>query len=80
MEKTMPERHSFHHLPLRKLGFEYVPAVPVDIPGMADTLVRLDIKTKQYEQALQGLSQTYTIRGTIACAYLRRPCGRRLGW
>ena len=54
----MPEKHSFHHLPLRKLGFEYVPAVPVDI----------------------GLSRTYTIRGTTARAYLRRPCGRRLGW
>jgi hypothetical protein len=78
----MPEKHSFHHLPLRKLGFEYVPAVPVDIPRMADTLVRLGIKTKtkQYEQTLQGLSRTYTIRGTTARAYLRRPCGRRLGW
>ena len=30
--------------------------------------------------ALQGLARTYTIRGTIAPAYLRRPCGRRLGW
>jgi hypothetical protein len=29
---------------------------------MGDTLVRLGIKTKQYEQALQRLSQTYTIR------------------
>ena len=58
----MPGKHSFHHLPLRKLGFEYVPAVPVDIPGMADTLVRLGIKTKQYQQALQGLSRTYKIR------------------
>jgi hypothetical protein len=55
----MPEKPSFHHPPLRKLGFEYVPAVPLDIPGMADTPVRL---------------------GTIARAYLRRPCGRRLGW
>jgi hypothetical protein len=31
------------------------------------------IKTKQYEQALQGLSQAYTIRATIARAYLHRP-------
>ncbi len=58
----MPENHSFHHLPLRKLGFQRVPAVPLDIPGMADTLVRLGIKTKQYERALPCLSQTYTIR------------------
>ena len=56
-----------------------MPAVPVDLPGMADTLVRLGIKTKQYEQALPGLARTYTIRGTIAPACLRRPCGRRLG-
>ena len=76
----MPEKPSLHHLPLRKLGFEYVPAVPVDIPGMADTLVRFGIKTKQHEQALRGLARTYTIRGTIAPAYLRGPCGRRLGW
>ena len=34
--------------------------MPVDIPGI-DTLVRLGIKTKQYEQAVQGLSRTYTI-------------------
>ena len=60
----MPGKHTFHQLPLRKLGFDNVPAVPVDISGMADMLVRLGIKTKQYEQALQGLSQTYTIRGT----------------
>jgi hypothetical protein len=76
----MPGKDTFHHLPLRKLGFGNVPAVPVDIPGMADTLVRLGIKTKQYEQALQGLSRTYTIRGTTARAYLRRPCAHRLGW
>ncbi|MFY9933315.1 MAG: lipoxygenase family protein [Streptosporangiaceae bacterium] len=65
----MPGKHSLHHLPLRKLGFGNVPAVPVDLPGMADTLVRLGVKTKQYEQALQGLSRSYTIRGTTARAY-----------
>ncbi len=65
----MTGKHSFHHLPLRKLGFDHVPAVPVDLPGMADTLVRLGVKTKQYEQALQGLSRTYAIRGTTARAY-----------
>jgi hypothetical protein len=76
----MPGKDTFHHLPLRKLGFDHVPAVSVDIPGMGDTLVRLGIKTKQYEQALQDLSRTYTIRRTTARADLRRPCGRRLGW
>jgi hypothetical protein len=76
----MPEKPSFRHLPLRKAGFEYVPALPVDLSGIADTLVRLDTKIKQYEQALQSLGRTYTIRGTTARADLRRPCGRRLGW
>jgi len=73
----MPEKPSFRHLPLRKAGFEYVPALPVDLSGIADTLVRLDTKIKQ---ALQSLGWTYTIRGTTARADLRRPCGRRLGW
>jgi hypothetical protein len=61
-----------HRLPVRKLGFKYVPAVPVDIPGMTDTLVKLGIKTKQYEQALQGLSKTFTIGGSTARAYKTR--------
>jgi hypothetical protein len=61
----MTGKHTLHHLPLRKLGFENAPAVPVDLPGMADTLVRLGIKVKQYQQALQGLGRTYTIRGTV---------------
>jgi hypothetical protein len=65
----MTGKHALHHLPLRKLGFENVPAVPVDLAGMADTLLRLGIKVKQYEQALQGLSRSYTIRGTTARAY-----------
>ncbi len=56
-------------LPLRKLGFENVPAVPVDIAGMADMLVRLGTKAKQYEQALHGLTGTYTIGGSTARAY-----------
>jgi hypothetical protein len=34
----MPGKHTPHHLPLRKPGFENVPAMLVDLPGMADTL------------------------------------------
>jgi Lipoxygenase len=56
-------------LPLRELGLEYVPAVPVDIGGMADTLSKLVIRVKQREQALQGLSKTFTIGGSTARAY-----------
>ena len=58
-----------HRLPLRELGFEHVPAVPVDINGMLDTVVKLGVKEKVYEQALQGLSRTYTIGGATARAY-----------
>ena len=56
-------------LPLRELGFEHVPAVPVDIDGMLDSVVKLGIKSKQYEQPLHGLSKTYTIGGSTARAY-----------
>ena len=76
----MPEKPSSHRLPLRKLGFEYVPAVPLDIPGMGDTLVRLGIKTKQYEQALQRLSQTYTIRERSPALTCAGPAAAALGW
>jgi hypothetical protein len=59
-------------LPVRELGLAYVPAVPVDSARMVDTLVRLGVKVKQREQALQGLSKTFTIgRSTArACAFL----------
>ena len=49
-------------------------------PSLTITALAERAMPHQYEQALQGLSQTYTIRGTIARAYLRRLCGRRLGW
>src|SRR5690242_19448315 len=66
---AQPSRIRFQQLPMRKMGFKYVPAFPVDIPGMVDTLLKLGIKTKQYEQAIQGLSKTFTIGGSTACAY-----------
>ena len=56
-------------LPLRELGLKYVPAIPVDPHGMADTVSRLAIRVKQREQALQGLSKMFTISGSTARAY-----------
>src|SRR5262245_46720501 len=56
-------------LPLRELGLTNIPAVPVDIEGMVDTLVKLGLRSKQREQALQGLSKTFTIGGSTARAY-----------
>src|SRR5262245_18482754 len=58
-----------HQLPLRELGFRNVPTIPVDIHGMADTLSRLAIRTKQREQVLQGLSKAFTIGGKTARAF-----------
>ena len=60
---------AFLQLPVRELGLKYVPAIPVDIGGMADTLSRLVIRVKQREQALQGLSKMFTIGGSTARAY-----------
>ena len=56
-------------LPLRELGLEYIPAVPVDIDGIVDTMFKLGVRAKQNEQALQGLSKTFTIGGSTARAY-----------
>src|SRR5262245_2709204 len=56
-------------LPLRELGLKYIPAVPVDVHGMADTVSRLAIRVKQREQALEGLSKTFTIGGSTARAF-----------
>ena len=59
----------FHQLPLRGHGLKHLPAVPVDLGGMPDTLVKLGIRTKQVEQAYQGLAKTYTIGGSTARAH-----------
>jgi len=56
-------------LPLREHGLANVPAIPLDIVSMKDTLTRLAIKLKQREQALQGLSKTITIGGSTAPGY-----------
>src|SRR5262245_14069325 len=56
-------------LPLRELGLKHMPAIPVDVHGMADTVSRLALRVKQREQALEGLSKVFTIGGTTARAY-----------
>src|SRR5687767_9040993 len=56
-------------LPRRELGLKFVPAVPVDVAGMVDTLQKLAIKGEQRKQALQGLSKTFTIGRSTARAY-----------
>jgi len=61
-------RINLPQLPVRELGYENVPAFPIDTAGMLDTLFKLGIRFKQREQALEGLSTMYTIGGKTARA------------
>ena len=45
-----PSRVKMPQLPVRELGLKYVPAIPVDIGGLADTLSKLVVRVKQREQ------------------------------
>jgi hypothetical protein len=63
------EQYKLPQLHLRDLGLHNVPAVPVDIAGIVDTLVKLGVREKQCELAYQGLSRTFTIGGTTARAH-----------
>jgi hypothetical protein len=56
-------------LPVRDFGLRSVPALPVDVVGMLDTLRRLSVKLEQRKQALEGLARTFTIGGSTARAY-----------
>jgi hypothetical protein len=56
------------HPPL-EYAFPNLPAVPIDLEGMADTLVRLGIRAEQGKQAKQGLTNTYTVDGVTDTGY-----------
>jgi hypothetical protein len=58
-----------HHIPLRLLGLADIPAVPIQLEAMADTLLKLGIRAEQTKQAKQGLTNTYTIGGVTATGY-----------
>jgi Lipoxygenase len=58
-----------HHLPLWLLGLKDIPAFPIQLEAMADTLLKLGIRTEQTKQAKQGLTNTYTIGGVTATGY-----------
>lgn len=60
---------SLFKLPLRLFGLKDIPAVPFDIGGSIDTLLRLDIRGHETEQALQGLTNEYTLDGQTARSY-----------
>ena len=56
------------HPPL-EYAFPNLPAVPIDLEGMADTLIRLGIRSEQGKQAKQGLTNTYTVDGVTDTGY-----------
>jgi hypothetical protein len=51
------------------LVYPHLPAIPVDLEGMAETLVRLAIRQEQLSQAKQSLTNAYTIHGRTDVAY-----------
>ena len=56
------------HPPL-EYAFPNLPAVPVDLEGMAGTLLRLGIRAEQVMQSKLGLTNTYTIDGVTDTGY-----------
>jgi hypothetical protein len=56
------------HLPI-KAFFPNLPAIPVDLVGMAETLVRLGLRSEQVIQAKQGLTRLFTIDGRTETGY-----------
>ena len=55
-----------HHLPLRWLGLKNIPAVPVRLRGLLDTLLKLRARSKQVEPIVQDLTNHYTINDISA--------------
>jgi hypothetical protein len=56
------------HLPLRLIGLDSVPAVPIELDGLLDTVLKLARRSEEIEPARQGLSNSYTIGGRTAPA------------
>ncbi len=68
MASTVDPQIKLPQLPTRELGFYNLPAFPIDTAGMVDTLIKLSVRFKQREQALEGLSRKSTIGGKTARA------------
>ena len=56
-------------LPLQFAGFHEVPAVPFQLDGLIETLLRLIGRRIETGSALEGLTNGYTIGGTTASAH-----------
>lgn len=70
LHKTAPKGSAgqIPHLPI-KAFFPNLPAIPADLAGMAETLVRLGLRSEQVIQAKQGLTRLFTIDGRTETGY-----------
>ncbi|MDY8138567.1 lipoxygenase family protein [Aquimarina sp. 2201CG5-10] len=60
---------SIRHLPLQRLGFHHVPAYPIILTEVLETLLNLAAREREISQAKSGLSEMFTIQGYFANAY-----------
>ena len=67
--KYIKKERSILHLPLQELGFKNVPAYPIVLAAVAETLVNLLARSKEVTQAKWGLTTSYTIKNYTANAY-----------
>ncbi len=56
------------HLPLQS-AFPNLPAIPLDVAGMLETIPRLTIRSQQVLQAKQSLTTEFTIQGATRPGY-----------
>lgn len=67
--KITGKKGGIHKLPVRLLGFENIPAVPIDLDELPGTLIKLAKRAGETSQALYGLTETYVIGGTKATGH-----------
>ena len=56
-------------LPLWAVGLTDIPAIPIELNGLLDTLSKLQDRQQQALPARQGLSNVYSIGGILATAH-----------
>ena len=67
--KYIKKERTILHLPLQELGFKNVPAFPIVLTEVAETLVNLLGRSREITQAKWGLSTIFTIKNFTANAY-----------
>ena len=59
--KRNSKTRNVQHLPLRLFGLKDVPAIPIILDEIPSTLLKLNAREHEMEQAINGLSHEYTI-------------------